>query len=356
MKLNTNANLTPLWLQHDKFKRPVSPDNMTSASSEGTEASFAFDGEIFVKGNIAVHPTGVVMRGHPTSFTVVHEELSTGDIIGRGASSTVRAATHMPSSTRLALKHVNVYDKARRDELVREITLLYDSAACPSLVRFYGAFYREGTIRIALEYMDGGSLANVVRQVGARGVPERVLAAMAFQVLWGLAHLKHRRRLHRDLKPSNLLINSAGRVKLSDFGISTELQSSIAMCSTFVGTFKYMSPERIRHAPYGHSADIWSAGVSLAEVALGAYPFPGARTHFEVMQCVLDGDVVAPCRGVVSEACCEWIGSCCDKDPAKRLPADILLGSPWLQQHGVQCEWPTVPRVPPPPATATAAI
>ena len=72
--------------------------------------------------------------------------------------------------------------------------------------------YQTGSITIALEYMDGGSLANVLHQVGP--IPERVLASIAYQILWGLAYLKHEKRVHRDLKPSNLLINSLGEVKV----------------------------------------------------------------------------------------------------------------------------------------------
>lgn len=60
--------------------------------------------------------------------------------------------------------------------------------------------------------MDGGSLANVLNQVGP--IPERVLASIAYQILWGLAYLKHEKRVHRDMKPSNLLINSLGEVKV----------------------------------------------------------------------------------------------------------------------------------------------
>jgi serine/threonine protein kinase len=71
-----------------------------------------------------------------------------------------------------------------------------------------------GSITIALEYMDGGSLANVLNQVGP--IPERVLASIAYQILWGLAYLKHEKRVHRDMKPSNLLINSQGEVKVGD--------------------------------------------------------------------------------------------------------------------------------------------
>jgi serine/threonine protein kinase len=72
--------------------------------------------------------------------------------------------------------------------------------------------YHTGSITIALEYMDGGSLANVLNQVGP--IPEKVLASIAYQILWGLAYLKHEKRVHRDMKPSNLLINSQGEVKV----------------------------------------------------------------------------------------------------------------------------------------------
>ena len=56
------------------------------------------------------------------------------------------------------------------------------------------------------------------------------------------------------------LDTTPGLVKLSDFGLSAELQNSIAMCATFVGTFKYMSPERIKNQSYGQPADVWSLG------------------------------------------------------------------------------------------------
>ena len=78
--------------------------------------------------------------------------------------------------------------------------------------------------------MDGGSLANVLAQVGP--IPEHVLASIAFQILWGLAYMKCEKRVHRDIKPSNLLINSSGEVKVTDFGVSAELQSTLAMCGT----------------------------------------------------------------------------------------------------------------------------
>ncbi|KAK6966404.1 mitogen-activated protein kinase [Favolaschia claudopus] len=72
-------------------------------------------------------------------------------------------------------------------------------------------------------------------------------------------------------KPSNILCNSAGEIKICDFGVSGELINSIA--DTFVGTSTYMSPERIQGAQYTVKSDVWSLGVSLIELALGRFPF-----------------------------------------------------------------------------------
>lgn len=209
--------------------------SIDTKSNDPHEESYIANGDVFIKDNVAINSTGIAMRNNPKKFSLKYEDLRVGEMIGRGSSSIVLHGVHGPTGTPIALKVINLFDRSKREQLIREIVTLYD-AQCPNLITFYGAFYREGSITIALEYMDGGSLANVLAQVGP--IPERVLANMAFQILWGLAYLKHDKRVHRDLKPSNLLINSRGEVKVTDFGVSAELQNSIAMCGTFVGTFK----------------------------------------------------------------------------------------------------------------------
>jgi len=294
------------------------------------EESFVANDDVFIKDNVAINSRGIAVRNNPKTFNLVYEELEMGDMIGRGASSVVLHGVHGPTGTVLALKIINLFDRSRREQLMREIMALYD-AQCPNLITFYGAFYREGSITIALEYMDGGSLANVLNQVGP--IPENVLASIAYQILWGLAYLKHEKRVHRDIKPSNLLINSSGQVKVTDFGVSAELQNSIAMCGTFVGTFKYMSPERIRNAPYSYMSDIWSFGLVMMECATGRYPFHEHSNCIEMAQTILDAQL-PDLPPTLSREFQDFCRQCLYRDPDLRMPAEVLLGSTWLQKHG----------------------
>ena len=76
-----------------------------------------------------------------------------------------------------------------------------------------------------MEYMDLGTLGDVVKQLGQ--IPEVMLGLIAYQVLLGLDYLhKTKKIIHRDIKPSNLLLNSEGVVKISDFGVSGQLMNS----------------------------------------------------------------------------------------------------------------------------------
>ena len=102
--------------------------------------------------------------------------------------------------------------------------------------------------------MDGGSLADVLHAAqitGSGPLSEMVLGKLAARTLAGLNYLhRERHQVHRDMKPGNILLNSRGEVKISDFGLSAELDSTKEMCATFIGTHAYMSPERLGGKPY----------------------------------------------------------------------------------------------------------
>ncbi|RLN97031.1 hypothetical protein BBJ28_00014327 [Nothophytophthora sp. Chile5] len=181
---------------------------------------------------------------------VTLDELETCGLVGRGSSGQVFKARHRDSHTLLyAVKVVtNVFDKPRRDQLLTEIRTLYDIES-PYLVGFYGAFFHDHALSLVLEFCALGSLDQVLRTL-PDAVPERIVASIAVQVLTGLQHLKRTHHFHRDVKPQNILMQQDGAVKLTDFGLARELGSTISMAQTFVGTFKYMAPERVQNERY----------------------------------------------------------------------------------------------------------
>ncbi|CAN0324079.1 unnamed protein product, partial [Laminaria digitata] len=85
-------------------------------------------------------------------------------VIGGGCSSFVLKARHSGTNKPLALKVINMFDKGKRHQLINEINALYN-ANHAAVIEFLGAFYREGAVTIITEYMDGGSLQNVLQQV-----------------------------------------------------------------------------------------------------------------------------------------------------------------------------------------------
>ena len=173
------------------------------------------------------------------SSEIQHTDLQVLHNIGHGSSGIVQKVLHVPSDSVLALKIIPVEaDEVKRKQILLELKALHE-AAHPSVVSFYGAFYREGAVHVALEYMDA-SLLDISRGVGA-ALPEDLLAAIAQPVLSGLVYM-HREKhiIHRDIKPSNLLVDSSGNVQIADFGVSGELHHTLAKCASWVGTVHYM--------------------------------------------------------------------------------------------------------------------
>lgn len=86
-------------------------------------------------------------------------------------------------------------------------------------MKSYGAFLKDGLVHIALEFMDAGSLAGIIKEVGK--MPEMIIGLLTVQILKGIEYLhKTMKVIHRDIKPSNILLNKKGQVKIADFGVS----------------------------------------------------------------------------------------------------------------------------------------
>lgn len=257
------------------------------------------------------------------------DDLEVLDMLGRGVCGTVYKARHTPSGGLVALKVINVQERQHRHQLVHELRTLQRSRS-PYLVAFLGAFYADPAVSVALEYMDGGSLAGVLDR--AKRVPERVVAAAGRQIFRGLAALHGAHLLHRDIKPSNIVLSRGGAAKLTDFGISTELQDSIACVDTFVGTANYMSPERVLGQPYSYSSDIWSAGLLLLQLVLGEFPYELTGVYIDLMTSITEGPPRVP--DDVSPHFRDFVMSCLRTAADERPQAAALVDHPFLAAAG----------------------
>jgi len=311
---------------------PLERKNSFNLSDTGTfqksDFKIARDG-LLDKGTSRSKLLGVKMRLEELDFL--------GDL-GQGASGIVRKAKHTPTGTIVAVKTVNISDKSKRSQMVTELKSL-TTATCPYMVGLYDAFYEEMQVHMVLEFMDGGDLSDFVKKhkekTGTGIQAEDTLYKVAHQVLSGLNYLhRQRHQVHRDLKPANLMLTTEGLVKISDFGISSELDSTMGMCNTFVGTANYMSPERLSASEYSFPSDIWSFGLIMLELIMGQYPYPNATNYFQLLSNIMDGEVPkVPEEVDLSKELRDFVSLCLSKEPSKRPTAAELLDHPWMKQY-----------------------
>jgi serine/threonine protein kinase len=171
----------------------------------------------------------------------------------------------------------------------------------------YGA--RDGTPYLALEYVDGRSLRELLASHGPYIWPEA--KALLIQITQGLADAHAAGVVHRDLKPSNVLVGSDGLAKLADFGIAKGLDlTRVTGTSTLLGTPAYLAPE----GPLDERSDLYSLGIVAYEMLTGAAPFAGSTYQEVIVRHIRE----APNLGKLPPEARDIVGWLLAKDPAAR--------------------------------------
>ncbi|MBW3548488.1 MAG: Stk1 family PASTA domain-containing Ser/Thr kinase [Actinobacteria bacterium] len=145
----------------------------------------------------------------------------------------------------------------------------------PNIVSVYDWGEEDGTYFIVMEYVEGRSLAQIIRDEGrlhpdrAADVTSDIAAALGFAHRNGV--------VHRDVKPGNVIISPSGQVKVADFGIARAIstQENLTQAGTVMGTAAYFSPEQARGEKVDPRSDVYSLGVVLYEMLTGRPPFTG---------------------------------------------------------------------------------
>ncbi|KAI9876702.1 MAG: Protein kinase C signaling pathway involved MAPKK protein [Pleopsidium flavum] len=265
--------------------------------------------------------------------------------LGEGAGGAVTRCMLKGGKTVFALKIITTDPNPDvKKQIVRELNFNKDCAS-EHICRYYGAFvdHSTGTISIAMEFCEGGSLDSVYREVKKLGgrTGEKVLGKVAEGVLNGLTYLHGQKIIHRDIKPSNILLCRNGQVKLCDFGVSGEFGTK-GDANTFIGTSYYMAPERITGQSYTITSDVWSLGVTLLEVAQHRFPFPADGTEMQPRAGLIDLLTYIVRQPIPklkdepehkikwSENFKYFIECCLEKEPPRRATPWRMLEHPWM--------------------------
>ncbi len=225
--------------------------------------------------------------------------------IGRGGMGVVYLAHDARLDRDVAIKSLPDHlasDPGRLERLEREAKTLA-SMNHPNLAGIYGVEEQDGARYLVLEYVDGETLADRLDR-GPLAVEDAI--EFAAQIAAGVEAAHEAGVVHRDLKPANIKINSDGVAKVLDFGLARFDESgsssggpdaptvttpqSLTMAGAILGTAAYMSPEQARGRRVDKRTDIWSFGVLLYEMLVGANPFVG-ETVSDSIGAILHKDI-----------------------------------------------------------------
>src|SRR5437764_6041813 len=195
--------------------------------------------------------------------------------LGAGGMANVYLAEDQELGRRVAIKILNERH-ANDEQFVERFRREAKNAAGlshPNIVSIFDRGEAEGTYYIAMEYLDGRSLKEMITKRGP--APISVAIDYARQILAAL-RVAHRQGLvHRDIKPHNVLVDGEGRLKVTDFGIARAGPSQMTEEGSIIGTAQYLSPEQAQGAPVTPASDLYSVGIVLYELLTGSVPFMG---------------------------------------------------------------------------------
>ena len=194
--------------------------------------------------------------------------------LGSGGMSTVYLARDETLERSIAVKvmHGEISDQPDQIERFRREARSVAQVSHPNVVAVIDAGEDGGHPYIVFEYVEGETLKQRIDRLGRLPVDEA--AAYGIEIGRGLAAAHARMLVHRDVKPQNVLINMAGRAKVTDFGIARQLEEAgHTATGRVLGTTDYVAPEQAMGQPVDQRSDIYSLGIVLYEMLTGEIPF-----------------------------------------------------------------------------------
>ncbi|MBA3606043.1 MAG: Stk1 family PASTA domain-containing Ser/Thr kinase, partial [Acidimicrobiia bacterium] len=210
---------------------------------------------------------------------IINDRYELSKRIGRGGMADVFLARDRLLDRQVAIKVLfpefavdpNFVERFRREAQAAA------NLSHPNIVNVYDWGRHAGTYFIAMEYVHGRTLADILRSNGH--VTSKQAAEIASEVAAALGFAHEAGLVHRDIKPANILIGSNGQVKVADFGIARAMnaptESNLTQAGAVMGTATYFSPEQAQGAQPDPRSDLYSLGIVMYEMVAGRPPFAG---------------------------------------------------------------------------------
>lgn len=278
------------------------------------------------------------------TFPCIASDYERTVMIGRGSFSQVWKARVPSRDAIVAIKVMDLENISSSFEDILQEVQTMKLAEDPNILRCLCSFVHLDQLWLITELMDKGScvrLMKVANSLGlGEGMNEECLTYILHEAVKGLSYLHKQGQIHRDIKAGNILLNSAGEVKLADFGVSSWTVTRgqrINAVKTFVGTPCYMAPEVMEQVVSGYDskADVWSIGITALELAKGYAPY----AHLPPMQVLIKtieeeppsllsythDRQLRPDGAPFSEQFTDFCNKCLQKLPKNRPKAEDLL-------------------------------
>ena len=252
---------------------------------------------------------------------------ATKTILGKGGYGEVHLVQHAKSKCLYALKIINKSYLSYQTPIeifLREISV-HKLAVHPNIARLYDHLEDKNKIYLVLEYVEKGSLYNLLKK--KIKLPENEACEYFKQACIGVGFLHELNIIHRDIKSENLLISKDNVIKLCDFGWCAIGSQPRA---TFCGTADYMAPEMSQSESYNNKVDIWSLGILLYELLHGRPPYLGSNI-FDKLREIEEGNLVI--RPEISPSAANLIRAILNIIPDQRPSIIGILKSPWFSEH-----------------------
>ncbi|KDN52402.1 Pkinase-domain-containing protein [Tilletiaria anomala UBC 951] len=255
------------------------------------------------------------------------------ELVGRGAYGAVYRGVHVATGTAVALKVVNL-DTPEDDvqDIQHEVAVLSQlkEASKFNVVRYWGCWMKGPELWIVMDFAEGGSIRTLMK---SGVIPEKLNAVIVRETLVALSYLHKQGIIHRDIKAANILLTHTGKILLCDFGIAANLQMQNKR-STMIGTPYWMAPEVISKGKlYDQSADIWSLGITIYEMATGNPPLADLDQLAVITLVPKQTPPRLPADGQHSQLMREFVSNCLNEVAIERPTADELSKSKWLKTY-----------------------